>query len=42
LLNLIASLRKHFNAPKAKFVCNILGQTDIERPGASEVAILEA
>jgi len=35
-------IRKHFNAPKAKFVCVTLGQPDIERPGASDVAIFEA
>ena len=32
LLNLIAALRKDFNAPKAKFVCATLGQT---KKGAS-------
>jgi hypothetical protein len=35
-------IRKHFNGPKAKFVCVTLGQTDIERPCASDVAIFEA
>jgi hypothetical protein len=35
-------MRKHFNAPKAKFVCAILGQPDVERPDASEVAIFKA
>jgi len=30
LINLIASLRKDFNAPKAKFVCATLGQTNKE------------
>ena len=34
-------MRKHFNAPKAKFVCAILGQPDIERPDASEVGTLK-
>jgi len=33
---------KHFNGTKAKFVCITIGQTDIERPGASDVAIFEA
>lgn len=42
LANLIASLRKDFNAPNAKFVCATLGQTDKDKPEGTEKAILEA
>lgn len=42
LVALIASLRKDFNAPNAKFVCATLGQTDKEQPEGTEKAILEA
>jgi hypothetical protein len=42
LSNLIASLRKDFNAPNAKFVCATLGQTDKDNPTGTEKAILEA
>jgi hypothetical protein len=42
LVRLIASLRKEFNAPKAKFVCATLGQTDKDDPMGTEKSILEA
>lgn len=42
LVNLIAALRKDFNAPNAKFVCATLGQTDKDNPKGTEKAILEA
>ena len=42
LVNLIAALRKEFNAPNAKFVCATLGQTDKDNPTGTEKAILEA
>lgn len=42
LNNLIASLRKDFNAPKAKFVCATLGQTSKENAKGNEKMILEA
>lgn len=42
LVNLIAALRKEFNAPNAKFVCATLGQTDKANPTGTEKAILEA
>jgi hypothetical protein len=41
LVNLIASLRKDFNAPKAKFVCATLGQTEKGAEG-NEGLILNA
>ena len=41
LVNLIASLRKDFNSPDAKFVCGTLGQTDKDKPEGTEKAILE-
>jgi hypothetical protein len=41
LVALIASLRKDFNAPDAKFVCGTLGQTDKDKPEGTEKAILE-
>ncbi len=41
LANLIAALRKDFNAPNAKFVCATLGQTDRDNPTGTEKPILE-
>ncbi|HIL97802.1 MAG TPA: sialate O-acetylesterase, partial [Pseudomonadales bacterium] len=40
LNNLIAALRKEFNAPKAKFVCATLGQTSMENAKGNEKLIL--
>jgi len=42
LNNLIAALRKDFNAPKAKFVCATLGQTNKENAKGNEKLILDA
>jgi hypothetical protein len=42
LNNLIAALRKDFNAPKAKFVCATLGQTSRENAKGNEKLILDA
>ena len=42
LNNLITSLRKDFNAPKAKFVCATLGQTSKENAKGNEKLILDA
>ena len=42
LNNLIASLRKDFDAPKAKFVCATLGQTSKENAAGNEKLILDA
>ncbi|MEC7498643.1 MAG: sialate O-acetylesterase [Planctomycetota bacterium] len=42
LNNLIASLRKDFDAPKAKFVCATLGQTSKENAKGNEKLILDA
>jgi hypothetical protein len=42
LNNLIAALRKEFNAPKAKFVCATLGQTSMENAKGNEKLILDA
>ena len=42
LINLIAALRKDFNAPKAKFVCATLGQTNKENAKGNEKLILDA
>ena len=42
LVNLIASLRKDFDAPDAKFVCATLGQTSKENAKGNEKLILEA
>jgi len=42
LNNLIAALRKDFNAPKAKFVCATLGQTSKENAKGNEKLILDA
>ena len=42
LNNLIAALRKDFNAPKAKFVCATLGQTSKEKASGNEKMILDA
>jgi hypothetical protein len=42
LNNLIAVLRKDFNAPKAKFVCATLGQTRKEKAEGNEKLILDA
>ncbi|QDV28233.1 hypothetical protein Spb1_00960 [Planctopirus ephydatiae] len=42
LVNLIATLRKEFNAPQAKFVCATLGQTDRDNPTGNEKYLLEA
>jgi hypothetical protein len=42
LNNLIASLRKDFDAPKAKFVCATLGQTKKESASGNEKLILDA
>ena len=42
LNNLIAALRKDFDAPKAKFVCATLGQTSKEKAKGNEKLILDA
>ena len=42
LVNLIAALRKDFKAPKAKFVCATLGQTNKENAAGNEKLILDA
>lgn len=42
LNNLIAALRKDFDAPKAKFVCATLGQTSKEKASGNEKMILDA
>ncbi len=42
LVNLIKHLREDFNAPRAKFVCATLGQTDKEDASGTEKDILEA
>lgn len=42
LNNLIAALRKDFDAPKAKFVCATLGQTSKENAKGNEKLILDA
>ena len=42
LKNLIASLRKDFDAPGAKFVCATLGQTSKEEAKGNEKLILDA
>ncbi len=42
LVKLIASLRKEFNAPDAKFVCATLGQTAKENAKDNEKLLLEA
>lgn len=42
LVKLIAALRKEFNAPKAKFVCATLGQTDKDAAEGTEKDIIEA
>lgn len=42
LNNLIAALRKDFDAPKAKFVCATLGQTSKEDAKGNEKLILDA
>ncbi len=42
LVNLIASLRKGFDAPDAKFVCATLGQTSKENARGNEKLILDA
>jgi len=42
LVNLIKSLRKDFNAPKAAFVCASLGQTDESNTDSPDGKILEA
>lgn len=42
LKNLIAALRKDFDAPKAKFVCATLGQTSKENAKGNEKMILDA
>lgn len=41
LVALIASLRKDFDAPDAKFVCATLGQTDKDKPTGNEKMIIE-
>ncbi|MFN3168193.1 MAG: sialate O-acetylesterase [Phycisphaeraceae bacterium] len=41
LVNLVAALRKEFNAPDAKFVCATLGQTSKEDAKGNEKMILE-
>ena len=41
LVNLVAALRKEFNAPKAKFVCATLGQTDKDDATGNEKMIIE-
>ena len=42
LVNLVAALRKEFNAPDAKFVCATLGQTSKENASGNEKYLLEA
>ena len=42
LVNLIAALRKDFDAPNAKFVCATLGQTSKENASGNEKYLLEA
>ena len=42
LVSLIASLRKEFDAPDAKFVCATLGQTDKGQASGNEKQILDA
>ena len=42
LVNLIAALRKDFNAPNAKFVCATLGQTAKEDAQGNDKLILDA
>lgn len=42
LVNLIAALRRDFNAPDARFVCATLGQTDKDNCSGNEKLILEA
>jgi hypothetical protein len=42
LINLIAALRKDFNAPKARFVCATLGQTNKGNTNGNEKLILDA
>ena len=42
LVNLVAALRKEFNAPNAKFVCATLGQTNKDSGTGNEKAILDA
>lgn len=42
LVNLIGALRKDFKAPKAKFVCATLGQTNKENAAGNEKLILDA
>ena len=42
LVNLIKSLRKDFDAPKAKFVVATLGQTDKDNAKGTEKDIIEA
>ena len=42
LIKLIAELRKEFNAPKAKFVCATLGQTDKDSAEGTEKDIIKA
>ena len=42
LIKLIASLRKDFNAPNARFVCATLGQTSKENAKGNEKLILDA
>ncbi|MEZ6135811.1 MAG: sialate O-acetylesterase [Pirellulaceae bacterium] len=42
LINLIAALRKDFQAPQAKFVCATLGQTSKEKAEGNEKLILNA
>lgn len=42
LPKLVASLRKEFDAPNAKFVCATLGQTDRDEASGNEKLIIEA
>lgn len=42
LVNLIKALRKEFDAPKAKFVCATLGQTEKDNAKGTEKDIIEA
>ena len=42
LVHLIKTLRKEFNAPKAKFVCATLGQTAKDSAEGNEKLILDA
>ena len=42
LVNLIAALRKDFEAPEAKFVCATLGQTEKENATGNEKLIIDA